>query len=227
MLADARLWGETLPFLGNRNAGGMVQPYFMDVSAGDSIGHMADQVLAQMPGRFALVGMSMGGYVAFEILRRCPGRVSHLMLVNTRAGADDAATRRRRLLLARLAAQQPVFRGFNDAILDQALHPDNRHQPRLLALLDDMAQNLGRDVFRRQQIAVANRPDFTALLSNITIPCHVMWGDGDNMIPAPVQHQMAQGISGAQFSQIAGAGHYVPLEAPAAFASGLLALLAR
>jgi len=226
MLADERLWEKSLPFITNNQTGLRLRPHFIDMAEGESIGHIADQVLRQMPHRFALVGMSMGGYVALEIMRRSPGRISHMMLVNTRACAESAVSRRKRVLMARMIKQQSVFRGFNGPLLDGALHPDNRHQTSLLKVLEEMAASLGRDVFCRQQIAVANRADYFADLAHITIPCHVMWGQGDAIIPPKLQLAMAQKILHATFQEIPGAGHYVPLEAPEIFANGLMSLLA-
>ncbi|WP_254869790.1 alpha/beta fold hydrolase [Thalassospira lucentensis] len=236
MLADQRMWQPTLDALVVSSTGGAdtnavpvppIEPIFFALSDHDSVGEMAQTVLDHAPDHFALVGMSMGGYVAFEILRRAPERVSHLMLVNTRATADSPKIQRRRMLLAHLVAGSIPFKGVNDAMLDELLHPDNRHDAVLIALLTDMAETGGADVFKRQSKAVAERPDSMAVLADITVPCSVMVGEADGVISPHSHREMADAIKDASFTIVPGAGHYVPLETPNAFAKGLIALLAR
>lgn len=240
MLADQRMWQPTIDALAVSSTGGVdtntntnavpvppIDPIFFALSDHDSVGDMAQTVLDRAPDRFALVGMSMGGYVAFEILRRAPERVGHLMLVNTRATADSPKTQRRRMLLAHLVAGAIPFKGVNDAMLDTLLHPDNRHDADLIALLTDMAEAGGADVFKRQSKAVAERPDSIAVLADITVPCSVMVGEADGVISPQSHREMADAIKDASFAIFPGAGHYVPLETPDAFAKGLIALLAR
>lgn len=228
MLADHRMWQPVIACVAARNRHGnapAITPIIPDLDAQDDVQTMARDVLEQVPDRFVLVGMSMGGYVAFEILRLARERVSHLMLVNTRATKDDPGVRRRRLLLARLSGRNLPFRGVNDAMLDDMLHPDHRHNRALVGLLSDMAEDLGRDVFKRQIRAVANRPDSMALLADIDIPCTVMVGTADRVISPESHHDMAARIAGARMVEVAGAGHYVPLEQPDILADALCALV--
>ena len=185
MLADHRMWQPVMARMDARARRGVapaITPIIPAHDTKDDVVAMARDVLDLAPDRFVLVGMSMGGYVAFEILRMARERVSHLMLVNTRATADDPVMRRRRLLLARLSGVNLPFRGVNDAMLDDTLHPDHRHNRELVGLLSDMAEDLGEDVFKRQIIAVANRPDSMALLPELDIPCTVMVGEADRVI---------------------------------------------
>ena len=229
MLADQRMWQPTIDVLANAcgDAGHLIEPVFCELFDQDSVGEMATAVLDSAPDRFALVGMSMGGYVAFDILRRAPERVSHLMLVNTRATEDPPKIRRRRMLLAHLVAENTPFKGVNDAMLDDLIHPDNRKDAGLVRLLTAMADDCGPDVFKRQSKAVAERPDSTAVLADINIPCSVMVGETDRVISPESHRDMANAITGASFAVVPGAGHYVPLEAPGVFAHDLIALLAR
>lgn len=229
MLADQRMWQPAIEALRRPDdpLARSIDPVFCELFDQDSIGDMARAVLDQAPDRFALVGMSMGGYVAFEILRRAPGRVTHLMLVNTRAGDDAPKIRRRRMLLAHLVAENTPFRGVNEAMLDDLLHPGNRANAALVALLAEMADQCGPDVFRCQSKAVAERPDSVADLSRIAVPCGVMVGEADRVISPQSHREMAAAIRGASFDEVAGAGHYVPLEQPEIFARALRRLLAR
>ncbi|WP_102784907.1 alpha/beta hydrolase [Thalassospira sp. GB04J01] len=229
MLADQRMWQPTIDVLANGcgDAGHLIEPVFCELFDQDGVGDMATAVLDRAPDRFALVGMSMGGYVAFDILRRAPERVSHLMLVNTRATEDPPKIRRRRMLLAHLVAENTPFKGVNDAMLDDLIHPDNRKDAGLVRLLTAMADDCGPDVFKRQSKAVAERPDSTAVLAEINIPCSVMVGEADRVISPESHRDMANAITGASFAVVPGAGHYVPLEAPVVFADYLVALLRR
>ena len=228
MLADQRMWQPVIARMDERarhGAAPTIQPIIPELDAQDNVVGMARYVLDLVPDRFALVGMSMGGYVAFEILRMARERVSHLMLVNTRATKDDPVMRRRRLLLARLSGRNQPFQGVNDAMLDDMLHPDHRHNRELVGLLSDMAEDFGEDVFKRQITAVANRPDSMALLSELGMPCTVMVGEADRVISPASHHEMAGCIPGATMIDVPKAGHYVPLEQPDIFADALCELV--
>ncbi|MBX2830457.1 MAG: alpha/beta hydrolase [Rhodospirillales bacterium] len=229
MLADLRMWHPTLAaYDGLREAAKPpMVPVMCELFDHDTVTDMARAVLDIAPDRFALVGMSMGGYVAFEILRQAPKRISHLMLVNTRARDDAPAIKRRRMLLAHLVAENTPFKGVNDAMLDDLIHRDNRHDDGLVRLLTEMADRCGADVFKRQSKAVAERPDSRAILADITVPCSVMVGEADRVISPESHREMADAITGASFTMVPGAGHYVPLETPLVFAKALRDLLAR
>lgn len=229
MLADHRMWDRAIAAY-DRLEGikrPAIAPIHRNLFDQDCVGDMARAVLASAPDRFALVGMSMGGYVAFEILRQAPERVSHLMLVNTRATADSKAVKRRRILLARIAGQHQPFVGINDALLDEMIHPANRGDRALIGLLADMAEAAGADVFRRQSRAVAHRPDSLELLGNIAVPCCVLSGEADRVISPASHADMACRIKEAAYQDVRGAAHYVPLEQPDVFARALARLLGR
>ena len=229
MLADQRMWHPAIAAYADLDAATTpaIRPVFCELFDQDNVADMARVVLATAPDRFALVGMSMGGYAAFEILRQAPDRVSHLMLVNTRATADSDAVRRRRLLLSRFVTAKEPFVAVNDGMLDEMLHPDSRNDSALVSLLTKMGDACGVGVFERQNHAVATRPDSMADLRNIAVPCSVVVGTHDRIISPESHREMADAIKGASFTIVPRAGHYVPLEAPKAFAKGLLDLLSR
>ncbi len=232
MLADQRMWHPAIAALGDLDdpddlaKPGLI-PVFCELFDQDTVADMASAVLDTAPDRFALVGMSMGGYVAFEILRQAPERITHLMLVNTRATADSDAVRRRRLLLSRFVAAREPFVAVNDGMLDEMLHPDNRNDAVLVGLLKAMGDACGAGVFKRQNNAVALRPDSMADLGDIAVPCSVLVGTHDRIISPESHREMADAIPGATYHEIAGAGHYVPLEQPQRFAGYLVELLGR
>lgn len=229
MLADQRMWNRALDAYAGlaQPSTATIQPVFCEQFDQETVADMATKVLANAPDQFALVGMSMGGYVAFEILRRAPDCVTHLMLVNTRATADSDAVKRRRILLAKIAGRATPFQGINDAVLDDMVHPANRNDQELIRLLGDMANQAGAEVFMRQSIAVANRPDSMAFLPHINVPTAVMVGEVDKVISPESHREMATEIPGASYTEVAGAAHYVPMEQPRIFAQSLADLLAR
>lgn len=229
MLADQRMWHPALGAYDRLELPEkrLIRPVFCELFEQDTVAQMARVVLTNAPERFALVGMSMGGYVAFEILRRAPERVSHLLLVNTRVTADSADVRRRRLLLSRIVGIKQPFVAINDSMLDDMLHPDNRHDAALIKLIHDMGDRGGSAGFVHQNNAVANRPDSMDMLADIAVPCSVLVGSHDQVISPQSHREMAKAIPGAVYAEIAGAGHYVPLEQPQIFARSLADILMR
>lgn len=229
MLADQRMWHPALQAYSKLPDATKpaIAPVFCELFDQATVEDMARAVLEAAPDRFALVGMSMGGYAAFEILRRAPDRVSHLMLVNTRATADSEAVRRRRLLLSRIVTSKKPFVAVNDGMLDEMLHPDNRNDAALVRLLTVMGEDCGVEVFERQNHAVATRPNSMIDLGDITVPCSVVVGTHDQIISPESHREMADAIPGATYWEISGAGHYVPLERPELFARALSDLIAR
>src|ERR1700733_10559151 len=124
----------------------------------DSIGAIARRILAEAPPRFALAGHSMGGYIAFEIMRQAPARVARLALINTQARADTPeATARRRGQIAR--AQAGEYHAVLDDLFPGFVHSSRRGEAFLHQLVRDMGDDIGADAFVRQQTAIMSRPD--------------------------------------------------------------------
>jgi len=174
---------------------------------------MAARVLATAPPRFALAGISMGGYVALEILSQAPERVERLALLDTQAAPDDEEMRMRRRGLLELA-EKGSFKGVTERLLPLILHPDNVTDPALAGLVMAMAERVGREGFRRQQSAILNRPDFRPLLPSIRQPTLVLHGVADRLTPPAGHRDMAIAIQTARLVAVAGAGHLPPLERP-------------
>ncbi|MBC08519.1 alpha/beta hydrolase [Thalassospira sp.] len=229
MLADQRMWHPALAAYADFPdvAKPAITPVFCELFDQDTVVDMARAVLEVAPDRFALVGMSMGGYAAFEILRQARSRISHLMLVNTRATADSDDVRRRRLLLSRIVTAKDPFVAVNDGMLDEMLHPDNRDDVALVSLITKMGDQCGVGVFERQNHAVAMRPDSVADVGKVNVPCSVIVGTHDRIISPESHREMADAIPGATYQEIPGAGHYAPLEQPHVFAQSLAELLRR
>jgi pimeloyl-ACP methyl ester carboxylesterase len=187
----------------------------------DNIGAMARRILAEAPPRFALAGHSMGGYIAFEIMRQAGERVAKLALINTQARPDTPeATARRRGMMARAMAGE--FRGVLDELFPGFVHPSRREDAALRQLVYDMGEDVGAEAFVRQQQAVISRPDSRPVLAWIKCPTLVLTGDEDNTIPNSLSVEMAGGIHGAKLTILPQCGHLPQPEQPQATAEALV-----
>jgi pimeloyl-ACP methyl ester carboxylesterase len=186
----------------------------------DNMGAIARRILSEAPPRFALAGHSMGGYIAFEIMRQAPERVARLALINTQARPDTAeATERRRGMMAR--AKSGDYRGVLDELFPGFVHPSRREDASLRQLVYDMGDDVGPDGFVRQQTAVISRPDSRPALAWIKCPTLVLSGDEDNTIPNALSVEMANGIPGAKLVILPQCGHLPQPEQPKATADAL------
>lgn len=187
----------------------------------DNIGAIARRILAEAPPRFALAGHSMGGYIAFEIMRQAPDRVAKLALINTQARPDTPeATPRRRSQIAR--AQGSEYHAVLDDLFPGFVHPSRRDDAALRQLVHDMGDDIGSEAFVRQQTAIIGRADSRPTLAWIKCPTLVLSGDEDNTIPNSLSKEMADGIHGATLVILPHCGHLPQLEQPEATADALV-----
>jgi pimeloyl-ACP methyl ester carboxylesterase len=187
----------------------------------DNMGAIARRILAEAPPRFALAGHSMGGYIAFEIMRQAPARVAKLALINTQARPDTPeATARRRGQIARALA------GEYHAVLDDLflgfVHPSRRDDASLRQLVHEMGDDIGAEAFVRQQTAIIGRADSRPSLAWIKCPTLVLTGDEDNTIPNALSVEMADGIHGAKLVILPKCGHLPQVEQRQATADALV-----
>lgn len=187
----------------------------------DNMGAIARRILAEAPPRFALAGHSMGGYIAFEIMRQSPDRVARLALLNTQARPDTSeASERRRGLMARAKGG-----GYHD-VIDEAFpllfHPSRHGDASLRQVIHDMADDVGADGSIRQQTAMIARPDSRPALAWIKCPTLVLSGDQDNTIPNSLSIEMASNIPDAKLVILPNCGHMPQLEQPQATAAALV-----
>ena len=207
LLCDAALWQYQLSALAE-----FAEPAVADLTEADAIGLLAQSVLDRAPPRFALAGLSMGGYVAFEILRRAPDRVTRLALLDTSARADTDELRQRRHGLIELA-RLGKFKGVTPRLLPLLLHPDHLVEP-FTGIVTAMAERVGQAAFIRQENAILNRIDSRPSLAAIRVPTLVLCGDADTLTPPALAAEIADGIPGARLTLIEGSGHLTPLERP-------------
>jgi pimeloyl-ACP methyl ester carboxylesterase len=184
----------------------------------ETIAGMARAVLEEMPERFALAGLSMGGYVALEIMRQSPASIDRLALVDTSARPDTPEqTARRHALIAEV--EQGQFRGIRASLLPSLVARARLNDLALAETLFAMAERVGKEAFIRQQQAIMARVDSRPILPAIGCPTLVLGGREDALTPPAVLEEMAAGIPGARLEIIEECGHLAPLECPDAVAA--------
>lgn len=210
-LCDAALWRHQIAALSN-----IADIRVGDLTRDDSVGAMAARVLAGAPPSFALAGISLGGYVALEIMRRAPERVTRLALLDTSARPEEEGT-----VDGNPAERDGGATGLGKAGLGQVglmttllVHPKRLADRRLATILGAMAERVGRKAFLRQQRAVRARPDSRAGLAAIACPTLLICGRQDSLAPPALHEEMAAAISGADLLIIDECGHLSPLEQP-------------
>ncbi len=210
LLCDAALWAHQ-----TRHLADIADIEIGDTMHADSMAGMAEAVLAAAPDRFALAGLSMGGYISLEIMRRAPERITRLALLDTAAVADDAEKRKNRLDLIKLA-ETGKFKGVTPRLLPLFLHPDRLTDAALTGAVMDMAARVGKDAFLRQQRAILGRIDSRPHLASIKVPTLVLCGRQDGLTPLERHEEMAAAIPGARLSVIEDCGHLATMERPEA-----------
>lgn len=192
---------------------------------GETLPEMAALILAAAPPRFALVGLSMGGYLALEIMRQAPERVERLALICTSARPDtpeQTAARRKMLDQARAVG----FERFLALGADALTHPSRKGEPALNAISIRMGRAVGLEGFARQTEAVIARADSRPLLAGIKVPTVIVVGDADPLTPQALSEEMAAAIPGAKLVVAPECGHVITLERPEVVNAALMEWLA-
>lgn len=219
LLCDHRLFQAQIPALAAR-----AELMVADLTRDASIPAMAARVLAEAPPRFALAGLSMGGYVALEIMRQAPARVTRLALIDSQARPDSEETRARRRGLMQLA-EKGEFQGVSPRLLPLFIHRDRLGDTALTQTVQTMALSVGKDAFLRQQTAIMARADSRPHLPAIRCPTLVLAGREDVVTPPELQIEMAAAIPDATLVLLPRCGHLAPLERPEAVTRQLLTWL--
>ena len=208
LLCTPRLYREQLPDVWRFG------PIFLaDHTRDDSMAAIARRILAAAPPRFALVGLSMGGYIAFEIMRASPDRVARLALLDTSARADTADQSERRHAQMELACGGR-FGEVVDQLFSVWVHRTRRTDEDLRRTVHTMAEETGPEGFTHQQTAIMTRPDSRPGLAAIRCPTLVLVGDGDAATPPDRAAEIAGGIEAARLVTVPECGHLSPLERP-------------
>lgn len=210
LLCDHALWAPQIDFLSDT-----CETWVAELTRDDTIGGMAARVLAEAPyERFALAALSMGGYVAMEIMRQAPQRVIRLALLDTRARLDTPEETQRRHELIRLAQTERAFTPITNRMLPVLIHPARATDAALIGVIRAMADRTGVEGYIRQQQAIMSRPDFRPYLTQIRCPTLVLCGRDDALTPVELHDEIAHLIPAARFVIIEQCGHLSTLERP-------------
>jgi pimeloyl-ACP methyl ester carboxylesterase len=181
---------------------------------------IATRILHNAPTRFALAGLSMGGYIAFAMLRQAPERIVKLALLDTSARPDTSEqTAGRHTQIA--MAQSGRYGEIPDLAIPRYLNAKHQRDDRLTAIVRQMIAETGPEAFVRQQQAIMSRPDSRPLLAWIRCPTLVVVGDADVATPPELNKEIADGIPGAKIVTIQDSGHLTTIEQPDAVNAAL------
>ncbi|MEM6887228.1 MAG: alpha/beta fold hydrolase [Pseudomonadota bacterium] len=215
LMCDARLFTPQIHALSSETAV-MVAP----ITQGHRIEEIASALLDLLPKRFALAGLSMGGIVAMEVLRRAPDRITRLALMDTSPLAETpqaAAAREPQIIAARSGRLEDVMR---EEMKPKYLAPGAKSLV-VLDLVMEMARKLGPEVFVQQSRALQRRRDQQDTLRKCDLPTLVLCGEHDTLCPVKRHIFMSELIRNAQLHVIADAGHLPTLEQPDATTDAL------
>jgi pimeloyl-ACP methyl ester carboxylesterase len=221
LMCSARLYAEQIPALW-RFGPVVVADHRRD----DSMDAIARRILTSAPERFALIGLSMGGYIASSLLRLAPERVVKLALLDTSARADlpERIDARRSLI-------KMVEEGRLGEVVDlhfpQFVHKKRRDDAALKRVVELMAEDTGPEAYIRQQKAIMGRADWRGFLPSISCPTVVIVGEDDEMTPPKLSEEITAGIPGARLVVVRDSGHLTTLERPAEVNAALAQWLAQ
>jgi pimeloyl-ACP methyl ester carboxylesterase len=218
---SARLYAEQIPALWR--FGPVV---VADHTRDDSIAAIAGRILAAAPPRFALAGLSLGGYIAFEIVRQAPERVVKLAVLDSRIGAETPEQTANRLPLIELA-KNGRFAEITDRLFPAFVHRDRLGDTALKSVISSMAEETGPAAFLRQMQAIISRTDARPVLPTIACSTMILAGDSDQLAPPKVAEEIAAAIPGARLVIIPDCGHVSTLERPEAVNAALVEWMER
>ena len=220
LLCTGALWGPQIDALSD-----IADITIADHTRHDSMAAIASAILDRAPDRFALAGLSMGGYISYDIVRQAPERVLKLALLDTgaRADAPERAASRRELIAT---AESEGIRRAPEVLMPVLVRKPRMSDKPLIDTIVQMAEDTGLEAFKRQQTAIMTRPDNRPLLPSIKCRTLVLVGREDALTPVELSQEIAAGIPGAQLEIVPECGHMSTLEQPDAVNRALRAWLA-
>jgi len=210
LLCDAAMWTHQAEHLAE-----IAQITSANFTSSDSMGGMAEAALSAVEGNFALAGLSMGGYVAFEIMRRAPERVTKLALLDTSPRSDTEEQTERRHQLMQLT-RDGKFDEVLAIFLSQLIHPDRMKDEALCTEIGEMNRRIGPETYLRQQKAIIGRPDSRDGLGRITCPALVLCGRHDALTPLDIHEEIVRLIPNSRLAVIEDCAHMSAMEQPQA-----------
>jgi pimeloyl-ACP methyl ester carboxylesterase len=181
---------------------------------------IAARILKDAPPRFALLGLSFGGYIAFEMMRQAPTRIVKFALLDTAARPDTPEQSAGRKVQIEMA-QTGRYGEIADLAIPRYLHRNRQNDPAMTGIVRQMIDETGPEAFVRQLQAIMSRPDSRPLLAGIACPTLVLVGDGDLATPPELNKEIADGIPGARYVVVPDCGHLSTVERPEAVNAAL------
>ena len=184
------------------------------VSYSDSIEKISFEILRQLPQKFTLIGLSMGGILAMEIIKKVPERVVKIVLMDTNFKQETEEIKSRRFPQIKLVNEGLLVDVMCKQIQNNYLRTDRKNK-KVFDLCLSMANDLGKEVFINQSKALATRKDYTSTLKNIKVPSLIICGEYDRLCPIKVHREMESLIDNSTLEIIPDAAHLPTLEQPA------------
>lgn len=219
LLCDKELWHHQRESL--KDIAEIIVP---DLTQGENMEAMAEQVLKSAPDTFALAGLSMGGYLALEVMRQAKGRVEKLALLGTNPGADTEERKKSRQELMELA-KKGDFLGVTPRLLPRLIHASRLNDESLTSCIYAMAKRVGREAFFKQEEALIHRRSLWDELSAISCPTLILCGRDDLITPVSIHEKIAAAIPHATLLLIGRCGHLSSMERPEMVNSAMRAWL--
>lgn len=210
LMNTPRLWEHQTEHLADIADIGIV-----DTRKDTSLAAMAQRMLDSAPPTFAYAGLSMGGYMAFEMMRMAPERVVKLALLDTAAYNDTperSAVRRDMIALAEKGDFETVKRNTMPIFLS----PARLHDREIVGIANGMCDEVGPQVFVQQMTAIMQRRDSRDTLRDIRVPTLVICGRQDQGTPLAASEEIAAGIPGSRLAVVEDCGHLSTIEQPQA-----------
>lgn len=220
LLCSARLYAAQVTALWPRG-----QVTVANHTRDDDMAAIARRILADAPPRFALAGLSMGGYIALAMMRLAPERIDRLALLDTSARPDNPDQKAGREKLIAMA-QAGKLDEVGETLLPRFIHRNRINDEALKAEVRAMVKETGAEAFVRQTKAIMSRADSRPLLKDIRCPTLVLVGEGDELTPPELAKELAAGIGGATLTVVPDCGHLSTMEKPEAVNAALAQWLA-
>lgn len=210
LMNTPRLWQHQIQHLSD-----IADITIVDTRQDTGLADMAKRMLDATPPKFAYAGLSMGGYMAFEMMRQAPERVLKLALLDTAAYNDTPERSEiRRELIA--LARNGDFETVKQKTYPIFLSPEHLKNPEMVAIASEMCDAIGPEIFVQQMTAIMNRRDSRDLLPDIQAPTLVIVGREDQGTPVAAAEEIAAGIPGARLAIVEDCGHLSTIEQPEA-----------
>ena len=217
LLCDHAQWRHQMDTLGD-----IAEPILADLTGFDDPAVAVTTLLADLPDRFALAGLSLGGYLAFEFMRQARDRIVRLALLDTTAREDTPEKKLSRQESADKALKDDFnTRGAAKFMLPMFVHEDRMNDEVLIEEILDMGERFGSEAFSRNMILMMRRPDSRADLPAITCPTLVLCGRQDKLTPLELSIEMAEAIPHAAMVIVEDCGHLSTMEQPHAVSAAM------